>query len=186
MTARSPVMMDELRRVICLLDTNNMTMRARYIRLAANVWADKLRSRYLGNNEWKLDPLLFAEPDARFGKRCIDRFASARNTLPPRYNAGCRDPACEAVDALHLSDVEWRKKNNGCNLPWPLLPNLAQKLRQSGAASTTVASLNKHGRFDTKHLPRWSHRNQSSFTVRTCSNPGIGLYAVQKTVLIGP
>jgi hypothetical protein len=82
---------------------------------------------------------MFAELDARFGKHSIDRFASALNTLLPRYNARWKDPTCEAMDALHLPDTDRRKENNWCNPPWPLLPNFVQKLRQSGAAATVVA-----------------------------------------------
>jgi hypothetical protein len=111
---------------------------ARYIGSAANVSADKL-SRHFDNDDWRLDLVVFAELDARFGKHSIDCFASALNTLLPRYNAGWKDPTCEAVDALHLPDNDWRKENNWCNPPWPLLPNLVQKLRQSVAAATVVA-----------------------------------------------
>jgi hypothetical protein len=125
--------MDELRRLWCLLDTNIINIMARYIRSAAIVWADKL-SRHLDSDDWRLHPVLFAELDARFGKHSIDRFASALNTPLPRYNAGSKDPTCKAVDALHLPDNDWRKETNWCNPPWPLLPNLVQKLRQSGAA----------------------------------------------------
>jgi hypothetical protein len=138
MTSRSPIMMDELRRLWCLLDTNNITIRARYIRSAANVWADKL-TRHLDSDDWRLDPVLLEELDMRFGKHSIDPFASALNTLLPRYNAGLKDPTCEAVDALHLPNNDWRRENNWCNPPWPLLPNLVEKLRQSGAAATVVA-----------------------------------------------
>jgi hypothetical protein len=35
-------MMDELRRLWELIDTNNITIHARYIRSAANAWGDKL------------------------------------------------------------------------------------------------------------------------------------------------
>jgi hypothetical protein len=48
----------------------------------------------------------------RFGKYSIDRFASALNTLLPRYNAGWKDPTCEAVDALHFPDNDKRGENN--------------------------------------------------------------------------
>jgi hypothetical protein len=75
----------------------------------------------------------------RFGKHSIDRFASALNTLLPRYNADWKDLTCEAMDALHLRDNDWRRVNKWCNRPWPLLPNLVQKLRQSGATATVVA-----------------------------------------------
>eukprot|EP00873_Tetraselmis_striata_P038201 jgi/Tetstr1/458465/TSEL_004320.t1 len=75
-----------------------------------------------------------------FGPHSIDRFASALNTLLPRYNAAWLDPTCEAVDLLHLPDADWRRENNWCNAPWPLLPDLVQKLQQSGAAATVIAS----------------------------------------------
>jgi hypothetical protein len=60
-------MMDKLRRLWCLLDTNSITTRARYVMSQANVWADKL-SRHLESDGWRLDPVLFAELDMRFGK----------------------------------------------------------------------------------------------------------------------
>jgi hypothetical protein len=104
-------MMDELRRLWCLLDTNNITIKARYIRSAANVWADKL-CRHLDGDDWRLDPVLIAELDMRFGQHSIDRFVSALNTLLPRYNAGLKDPTCEAVDVLHLPDNDWRRGSN--------------------------------------------------------------------------
>jgi hypothetical protein len=78
-------MMEELQRLWCLLDTNNINFRARYNRSATNVWADKL-SGHLDNDDFRLDPVLFAELDARFGRHSIDRFASALYTLLPRYN----------------------------------------------------------------------------------------------------
>jgi hypothetical protein len=43
-------MMDALRRLWCLLDTNIITLRGRYIRSVANVWADKL-NRHIDSDE---------------------------------------------------------------------------------------------------------------------------------------
>jgi hypothetical protein len=40
LTSWSPTMMNELRKLWELIDTNNISIRARYIRSAANVWAD--------------------------------------------------------------------------------------------------------------------------------------------------
>jgi hypothetical protein len=77
--------------------------------------------------------------DTQFGPHTIDRFALALNTLFPRYNENWLDPSCEAVDSLHLADSSWREESNWCNPPWPLLPDLAQKLQQSGAAAMVVA-----------------------------------------------
>eukprot|EP00873_Tetraselmis_striata_P046592 jgi/Tetstr1/466856/TSEL_011313.t1 len=123
LTSRSPQMMAELRRLWCLLDSHGIHLRARYIRSAANIWADRL-SRHLDSDDWQLDPLMFAELESRFGPHSIDRFTSALNTLLPRYNAAWLDPTCKAVDSLHLPDADWRRENNGCNAPKPLLPDL--------------------------------------------------------------
>eukprot|EP00873_Tetraselmis_striata_P025363 jgi/Tetstr1/445627/TSEL_003432.t1 len=76
---------------------------------------------------------------SQFGPHSIDRFASAFNTLLPRYDAAWLDPLCKAVDSLHLPDADWLRENNWCNVPWPMLPDLVQKV-QSGAAATVVAS----------------------------------------------
>eukprot|EP00873_Tetraselmis_striata_P019580 jgi/Tetstr1/439844/TSEL_028255.t1 len=138
LTSHSPEMMAELRRLWCLLDSHGIHLRARYIRSAANISADRL-SRHLDSDDWQLDPLMFAELESRFGSHSIDRFASALNTLLPRYNAAWLDPTCEAVDSLHLPNADWRRENNWCNASWPLLPDLVQKLQQSGAAATVVA-----------------------------------------------
>jgi hypothetical protein len=78
-------MMEELRRLLCLLDTNNINIRACYSISAANVWADKL-SRHLDNDkdDLKLDPVLVAELDAEFGRHSIDRFAFKLVIVLPR------------------------------------------------------------------------------------------------------
>jgi hypothetical protein len=103
LASRSPEMMTELRRLWYLLDTNNIHIKPRYIRFAANTWANKL-SRHLDSDDWQLDPSVFHEMDTRFGPHTIDRFASALYTLLPQYNANWLDPSCEALDSLHLAD----------------------------------------------------------------------------------
>jgi hypothetical protein len=121
-------MMNELRRLWYMLDTNNIHIRPRYIRSAANTSAYKL-SCHLDSNDRQLDPSVFHEMDTHFGPHTIDRFASALNTLLFRYNANWLDPSCEAVDSLHLADTYWLEESCWCNPPWPLLPDLAQKLQ---------------------------------------------------------
>jgi hypothetical protein len=70
----------------CLHDTNSINLKARYIRSAIIVRADK-RSRHLDDDDMRLDSALLAELYMRIGRHSIDRFASAFNTLLPRYNA---------------------------------------------------------------------------------------------------
>jgi hypothetical protein len=90
-------MMTELPRLWYLLDTNDIHIRPRYIRSAANVWADTL-NRELDTEDWQLNPRLFAHLQERWGPHTIDRFASILNTQLPRFNARWRDPPCEDVD----------------------------------------------------------------------------------------
>jgi hypothetical protein len=58
LTSRSPAMMDELRKLWELIDTNNISIRARYNRSAANVWAERL-SRETYRADWQLNPRIF-------------------------------------------------------------------------------------------------------------------------------
>eukprot|EP00873_Tetraselmis_striata_P033248 jgi/Tetstr1/453512/TSEL_040481.t1 len=60
LTSRSPEMMAELRKLWYMLDNNGIHITARYIRSAANVWADRL-SRHLDNDDWQHDPVIFAQ-----------------------------------------------------------------------------------------------------------------------------
>jgi hypothetical protein len=100
LTSRSPEMMHELRRLLYVVDSNTIHITPRYMRSAANTWADKL-NRHLDIDDWQLDPSVFHEMDTHFGPHTIDRSASALSTLLPRYNANWLDPSYEAVDSLH-------------------------------------------------------------------------------------
>jgi hypothetical protein len=93
------------------LDTNNIRIRPRYIRSAANTWGDKL-GRHLDSDDWQLDPSVFLEMDTQFGPHTIDLLVSALNTLLPRYNSNWLDLSCEAVDSLHLNDSSEQEENN--------------------------------------------------------------------------
>jgi hypothetical protein len=98
-------MMTELRRLWYLLDTNDIHIRPRYIRSAANVWADTL-SRELDTEDSQLNSWIFEHLQDRWGPHTIDRFASMLNAQLPRFIARWRDPLlCEDVDCLHLSDA---------------------------------------------------------------------------------
>jgi hypothetical protein len=79
-------MMVELRQLWYLLDRNNIHIRPRYIKYAANTWANKL-NRHINSDDMQLDPSVFHEMDTQFGPHTIVRLASALNMLLPRYNA---------------------------------------------------------------------------------------------------
>jgi hypothetical protein len=86
LTSRSPTMMDELRKLWELIDTNNISIRARYIQSAANVWADRL-SREMDKDDKQLNPRIFIYLDSLWGPHSIDMFATQGNSQLPRYNS---------------------------------------------------------------------------------------------------
>eukprot|EP00873_Tetraselmis_striata_P017806 jgi/Tetstr1/438070/TSEL_026695.t1 len=137
LTSRSPRLMAELRKTWYLMDTHGITLSVRYIRYAANIWADRL-SREVDCDDWQFNPRRFASLTAKWGACTIDHFATSENALLPRYNARWRDPRCEAVDALRLSDVAWRCERNWCNPPWNLIGDLVSKLESSGAPAIVI------------------------------------------------
>ncbi|XRB14270.1 RNA-dependent DNA polymerase [Pseudoscourfieldia marina] len=136
LTTRSPAIMAELRLLWRVLDLNGINLLTEYINTKANVHADAL-SRLDDEEDWQLNPKVFRMIDA-VEQHSVDRFATALNTLLPRFNSRWEQPGAEAVNSLALSDEHWRSEKNWCNPPWSLLPTLADKLEQSGAAATVV------------------------------------------------
>eukprot|EP00873_Tetraselmis_striata_P033139 jgi/Tetstr1/453403/TSEL_040385.t1 len=67
LTSRSPVMMEELRKLWHLLDIHDISIRPRYIQSAANVWADRL-SREMDDSDWQLNPRIFAYMQRLWGR----------------------------------------------------------------------------------------------------------------------
>eukprot|EP00873_Tetraselmis_striata_P021557 jgi/Tetstr1/441821/TSEL_030037.t1 len=55
LASRSPVMMEELRKLWHLLDIHDISIRPRSIQSAANVWANRF-SRELDDSDWQLNP----------------------------------------------------------------------------------------------------------------------------------
>ncbi|XRB22085.1 hypothetical protein RI054_29g119350 [Pseudoscourfieldia marina] len=136
LTTRSPAIMAELRLLWRVLDLNGINLLTEYINTKENVHADAL-SRLDDEEDRQLNPKVFRMIDA-VEQHSVDRFATALNTLLPRFNSRWEQPGAEAVNSLALSDEHWRSEKNWCNPPWSLLPTLADKLEQSGAAATVV------------------------------------------------
>ena len=136
-TSRSKPLMDLLRKLWFLCDVANIELRPRYIRSAANVWADAL-SRDLDRDDWRLNPKEFHRKDAEWGPHGVDTFASATSAQLPRYYSQYRDPYSEGTNSL-AQDWAAELLTPWVNPPWDLLPQVAQKLRESGSAATVVA-----------------------------------------------
>jgi len=134
-TSRSPELMKELRKLWRLLDLEDITLRTRYIRSAANVWADRL-SRRENQDDWMLGWKYFEALETLYGPHTVERFATPNNTHLVRYNSEFHAPGSEGVNALAQS---WLLENNFVNPPWFLLDKVAQKLREEGGTATVVA-----------------------------------------------
>jgi hypothetical protein len=94
--------MDKLRKLWELIDTNNINIRARYIRSAANVWAERM-SRETKMDDWQLNLRIFTYVEPLWAPHSIDRFATQGNSQLSRYNSRWQDPTSEAVDCLGAS-----------------------------------------------------------------------------------
>ena len=103
LTSRSPAMMSEFRKLFLLTDENNIRIRTKYIRSAANILADKL-SRETDISNLQLARRVFQHLDSTYHKLTIDRFASKETSNCNATNESWRDGKAEAVDSLHLTD----------------------------------------------------------------------------------
>ena len=79
-------MVPELTNIFLLADEHYISLMTKCIRIAANVWADRL-NREADNADWQLATRIFRYYDKKWGPHSIDRFASFANKQPPRYNA---------------------------------------------------------------------------------------------------
>jgi hypothetical protein len=86
LTSRSPSMMSKLRKLFLLTDEHDISIKTRYIRSAANVWAYRL-SRETDNSDWQLATRVFRYYDKIWGLTPSiisppSRTSSSRATTP--------------------------------------------------------------------------------------------------------
>eukprot|EP00873_Tetraselmis_striata_P007234 jgi/Tetstr1/427498/TSEL_017624.t1 len=61
LTSRSPLLMTELRKLWFVLDYNDISISARYIKTTANIWADRL-SREIDYDDWAFSLMVVFPP----------------------------------------------------------------------------------------------------------------------------
>eukprot|EP00873_Tetraselmis_striata_P040431 jgi/Tetstr1/460695/TSEL_000551.t1 len=86
LTSRSPLLMTELRKLWFILDSNDISIRARYIKTTANIKADRL-SREIAYDDWAFSLRFFNHLDNIWRRHTIDRFATMENARLPRHNS---------------------------------------------------------------------------------------------------
>ena len=135
LTTRSPLLMGELRALVELLAEADISVRATYIRSAANKVADYF-SRIVQPHEYAVAADVFSRVAADWGECTVDAFASAATAMLHRYWAESHsDEGAEAVDAFAQ---QWEGERLWLHPPPHLLPQVAQFLREHAAVEAHV------------------------------------------------
>jgi hypothetical protein len=121
------------RESLSLCVKNGITLRAIHIPGVNNTVPDLL-SRWVDHFDWCLHPQTFQELDRLWDPHTVDRMASSKNNLLPRFNSRFWEPLAEAADCFAQP---W----GGENPPFRLLPVVLQKVSQDGALATIIAPL---------------------------------------------
>eukprot|EP00854_Cymbomonas_tetramitiformis_P012319 gene12319-biopygen12671 len=82
--------------------------------------------------------------DGLWGQHTVDRFATDKNALLPRFNSRWWCPGSENIDCFSLTD--WWLENNWCNPPFGLVGRLLEVLRRFSAVATII-------------IPYWTSRH---------------------------
>ena len=135
LTSKSPILMAELRLLVEVLSTHDISLRAQYIRSADN-WDADYQSRMVRPHEYRIALEVFEQLSATWGACSVDAFASEATALLPRFWAEADGSAAEAVDAFAQP---WASEALIWAHPPPaLLPQLVQLLEASPSASAIV------------------------------------------------
>ena len=99
MTTGSKELLRPLRQLHQVCTARHLLLDPSYIRSEDNVIPDRL-SRVRVADDYRLNPSIFRMLTQRFGRRTCDRFASAANTLCPRFNSLHADVGSAGTDAF--------------------------------------------------------------------------------------
>jgi hypothetical protein len=132
LTSRSPELMRELRLLLEVLDWDDISLRALYIRSAENRVADYW-SRVAAPRDYAISQQCFDEVQRWWGSCTVDAFASTATALVARFWTELPAAAAAGTDAFAQS---WRGELVWAHPPPFLLPQVAQLLR--GALDVTA------------------------------------------------
>jgi len=137
-TSRSPALMAELRALLQLIDSLDITLLPKYIRSELNP-ADEF-SRLTNRDAWRLQPslqrrLLHKVASIVGAPVTLDAFACHQSRVCPRYASRLSEPAALASDGLAL---DWRHEVVWLNPPWALLPDIIGKLAAERPAGVLI------------------------------------------------
>ena len=137
-TSSSPLLMNELRLLMALLEQLDIRLLPRYIRSELNP-AD-IFSRLTDRDAWTLSPsvqrMLMQRAQAMFRKSIsLDAFACPQSKVTFRFASRHFAPEALAEDGLLL---DWSSEVVWLNPPWALLPDVLCKLRAERPAAVLI------------------------------------------------
>ena len=100
-----------------------------------NQLADHL-SKVYDRDDWQTSEWWFTFLLHKWGPFTIDRFATEKNALLPRFNSGWYCPGCEDIDSLKL--LNWAEEMNWCNPPFRLMGQLFRVMKEHKAKGAIV------------------------------------------------
>ena len=133
--SRSPALCAEVRRLHALAQDLGLTLEAKRIPTAQNVWADKL-SRAKESTDWQLDRIFFDGLDSTYGPHTVDLLGTACNTRLPHYSSPVLDPP--DLPANEFSQPWGGGHNNWINPPFDRIPLVLDKIKTDGATATVI------------------------------------------------
>lgn len=92
-------------------------------------------SRWEDHEDWQVRRWVFAKAQSQWGPHTIDRFASHRNHLLPRFNSRVWCPNTEAINAF---TQRWSGENNWCVPPVHLIAKVLRLVLEQGAVTTIL------------------------------------------------
>lgn len=134
-SSRSPILMDEMRRLYDLCMEMGVELRVEHVSSVLNAWADRL-SRVHDTTDWTLAPTSFLHLDARYGSHTVDLFASDLNKRCPRFYSRWHSPGALGTNAFAHS---WVGENGWANPPFHLVGAVVHNIVATGATVTLVA-----------------------------------------------
>lgn len=133
--ARSKEINDIMRKIMPWLWNRGVRFEIAHIAGRDNTIPDEL-SRVKDEEDWKLRENLFYRAQLLFRLRvAIDRFASDRNHMVPRFNARW---ACPGVEAVNAFAQDWSRDINWVNPPFSLISKVLRLVWNQGAETVIV------------------------------------------------
>ena len=133
-----PMLQSEALSIFAVCVAECIRFEPEWIPWESNEKADYI-SQLVDHDDWKLNPIIFNELDARWGPHTVDRFADMHNYQLKRFNSRFWNPGSEAMDTFTCDwggELNWR-----CPPPY-LVPWLIRHAQETEALGTLV-------------VPRW-------------------------------